>query len=189
MRLFHKRCLGNYKQHGKSCDLLGQLSSLLVIKGSLVLIRNNFEIINLIENLSEKILCLNRISLNPQTPQPLKSKNTARKTLAAKPVHPVITRHTLSFQTLLAEFCCCCCLRAERRRFFCLFANSGTDLRMASDQIDGEVKTFKSLGLCDQLVEAVAKLDWTNPTPIQVEAIPHALEGSSISLIHFPVKF
>ncbi|KAK9937461.1 hypothetical protein M0R45_014249 [Rubus argutus] len=51
---------------------------------------------------------------------------------------------------------------------------------MASDQIDGEVKTFKNLGLCDQLVEAVAKLDWANPTPIQVEAIPHALEGKDL---------
>ena len=49
---------------------------------------------------------------------------------------------------------------------------------MASDEQDGEVKTFKSLGLCDKLVEAVAKLNWKNPTPIQVEAIPHALEGS-----------
>ncbi|KAM5586756.1 DEAD-box ATP-dependent RNA helicase 10 [Rosa sericea] len=51
---------------------------------------------------------------------------------------------------------------------------------MASDELDGEVKTFKSLGLCDQLVDAVAKLDWQKPTPIQVEAIPHALEGKDL---------
>ncbi|KAL6196785.1 hypothetical protein ACLB2K_032399 [Fragaria x ananassa] len=51
---------------------------------------------------------------------------------------------------------------------------------MASDEQDGEVKTFKSLGLCDKLVEAVAKLNWQNPTPIQVEAIPHALEGKDL---------
>ncbi|XP_050371466.1 DEAD-box ATP-dependent RNA helicase 10 [Argentina anserina] len=52
---------------------------------------------------------------------------------------------------------------------------------MASDdQAGGEVKTFKSLGLCDELVEAVGKLNWESPTPIQVEAIPHALDGKDL---------
>jgi ATP-dependent RNA helicase DDX47/RRP3 len=37
--------------------------------------------------------------------------------------------------------------------------------------------TFKSLGHCDQLVEAVAKLQWKAPTPIQLQVIPHALQG------------
>ena len=37
--------------------------------------------------------------------------------------------------------------------------------------------TFKSLGLCDQLVEAVDELQWKSPTPIQLQVIPHALEG------------
>lgn len=37
--------------------------------------------------------------------------------------------------------------------------------------------SFKSLGLCDQLVKAVAEQQWKSPTPIQAEVIPHALEG------------
>lgn len=40
-----------------------------------------------------------------------------------------------------------------------------------------EVKTFKDLGICEQLLEACDDLGWKNPTKIQVEAIPHALEG------------
>ncbi|KAL8130266.1 hypothetical protein V2J09_019421 [Rumex salicifolius] len=44
-----------------------------------------------------------------------------------------------------------------------------------------EVKSsFKDLGLCDQLVEACTNLQWKAPTKIQVEAIPHALEGKDI---------
>ena len=39
-------------------------------------------------------------------------------------------------------------------------------------------KSFKDLGLCDQLVEACDNLDWKKPSKIQAEAIPHALEGS-----------
>lgn len=40
-----------------------------------------------------------------------------------------------------------------------------------------EVKTFKDLGICEQLLEACDDLGWKNPTKIQAEAIPHALEG------------
>ncbi|KAK1319845.1 DEAD-box ATP-dependent RNA helicase 10 [Acorus calamus] len=43
-----------------------------------------------------------------------------------------------------------------------------------------EVKTFKSLGVCDELVEACDKMGWTTPSKIQVEAIPHALEGKDL---------
>jgi ATP-dependent RNA helicase DDX47/RRP3 len=46
------------------------------------------------------------------------------------------------------------------------------------DQLEKEeVKSFKDLGICDQLVEACDSLGWKNPTKIQVEAVPHALEG------------
>ncbi|PKA52243.1 DEAD-box ATP-dependent RNA helicase 10 [Apostasia shenzhenica] len=45
---------------------------------------------------------------------------------------------------------------------------------------EGEVKTFKSLGVCDELVEACESLGWKTPTKIQVEAIPHALEGRDV---------
>ncbi|KAL6143507.1 hypothetical protein ACLB2K_054202 [Fragaria x ananassa] len=40
--------------------------------------------------------------------------------------------------------------------------------------------SFKSLGLCDQLVEAVAELQWKSPTPIQAEVIPPALQGKDL---------
>lgn len=40
-----------------------------------------------------------------------------------------------------------------------------------------EVKTFEGLGICKELVVACDKLGWKNPSKIQAEAIPHALEG------------
>ncbi|EEF48776.1 DEAD-box ATP-dependent RNA helicase 10 [Ricinus communis] len=43
-----------------------------------------------------------------------------------------------------------------------------------------EVKTFKELGVCDQLVTACDNLGWKNPTKIQIESIPHALEGKDL---------
>ncbi|PKU76796.1 DEAD-box ATP-dependent RNA helicase 10 [Dendrobium catenatum] len=45
---------------------------------------------------------------------------------------------------------------------------------------DGDERTFKSLGVCDQLVEACESLGWKTPSKIQVEAIPHALEGRDV---------
>ncbi|KAI4326228.1 hypothetical protein MLD38_031561 [Melastoma candidum] len=42
------------------------------------------------------------------------------------------------------------------------------------------VSTFKDLGLCNELIEACDALGWKNPTKIQVEAIPHALEGKDL---------
>lgn len=50
-----------------------------------------------------------------------------------------------------------------------------------------EVQTFKGLGICDQLVAACDKLGWKNPSKIQVEAIPHALEG--VCSINFLIIF
>lgn len=41
-----------------------------------------------------------------------------------------------------------------------------------------EPKTFRSLGVCEQLAEACQSLGWTNPTRIQMESLPHALEGN-----------
>lgn len=40
-----------------------------------------------------------------------------------------------------------------------------------------EVTSFKGLGICEQLVEACDNLGWKNPSKIQAEAIPHALQG------------
>ncbi|KAJ7287592.1 P-loop containing nucleoside triphosphate hydrolase protein [Mycena rebaudengoi] len=40
--------------------------------------------------------------------------------------------------------------------------------------------SFKSLGLIDPLLEALEQVNYTSPTEIQVEALPHALEGRDI---------
>lgn len=40
--------------------------------------------------------------------------------------------------------------------------------------------TFKSLGLIDPLLEALERANLKNPTEIQLEAIPHALQGRDI---------
>lgn len=40
--------------------------------------------------------------------------------------------------------------------------------------------TFKSLGLIDPLLEALEQLKYKTPTDIQVESLPHALEGRDI---------
>ncbi|KAK9152700.1 hypothetical protein Sjap_000180 [Stephania japonica] len=41
-------------------------------------------------------------------------------------------------------------------------------------------KTFKDLGLSEQLVEACENLGWASPSKIQAEAIPYALEGKDL---------
>ncbi|KAJ7346554.1 P-loop containing nucleoside triphosphate hydrolase protein [Mycena albidolilacea] len=40
--------------------------------------------------------------------------------------------------------------------------------------------SFKSLGLIEPLLEALEQVNYTTPTEIQVEALPHALEGRDI---------
>lgn len=43
-----------------------------------------------------------------------------------------------------------------------------------------QTKSFKELGVVEQLVDACDSLGWKIPSKIQAEAIPHALEGSYI---------
>lgn len=43
-----------------------------------------------------------------------------------------------------------------------------------------EVKSFKELGLRDELIEACENLGWKTPSKIQAEAIPHAIEGKDL---------
>lgn len=52
----------------------------------------------------------------------------------------------------------------------------------ASQDVDSEPKfhTFLELNLVPELMEAIEKLKYTKPTPIQSGAIPHALEGKDI---------
>ncbi|PQM38622.1 DEAD-box ATP-dependent RNA helicase 10 [Prunus yedoensis var. nudiflora] len=50
---------------------------------------------------------------------------------------------------------------------------------MATDE-EKQTTTFKTLGICDELVDACQKLGWTVPTPIQVESMPSALDGKDL---------
>lgn len=43
-----------------------------------------------------------------------------------------------------------------------------------------EMKSFKELGVSDQLIEACDSLGWKIPSKIQAEAIPHAFEGKDL---------
>jgi len=45
---------------------------------------------------------------------------------------------------------------------------------------DATTASFSDLGLPDHLVQAVTKLGYTTPTPIQEEMIPHVLEGRDV---------
>lgn len=38
--------------------------------------------------------------------------------------------------------------------------------------------SFEALGVCSQLAEAAAALGWKQPTAIQAQAVPHALQGA-----------
>ncbi|MCH99754.1 DEAD-box ATP-dependent RNA helicase 10-like, partial [Trifolium medium] len=45
---------------------------------------------------------------------------------------------------------------------------------------DKEIKSFKDLGLSDELIEACDKLGWKTPLKIQIQAIPPALQGKDV---------
>ncbi|KAK8638477.1 hypothetical protein V6N13_136899 [Hibiscus sabdariffa] len=49
-----------------------------------------------------------------------------------------------------------------------------------SEEEKEKIKSFKDIGLCDELVAACDSLGWKAPTKIQVEAIPHALQGKDL---------
>tara|TARA_B100001540_G_scaffold246558_1_gene221868 strand:- start:825 stop:2363 length:1539 start_codon:yes stop_codon:yes gene_type:complete len=42
------------------------------------------------------------------------------------------------------------------------------------------VKTFASLGVCKELCAACERMGWSRPSPIQIQSIPHALEGKDV---------
>jgi ATP-dependent RNA helicase DDX47/RRP3 len=48
-----------------------------------------------------------------------------------------------------------------------------------------EIKSFKDLGLSEELIEACDKLGWKTPLKIQIQAIPPALQGSMSSMLQF----
>lgn len=61
--------------------------------------------------------------------------------------------------------------------------DSGSDDDNSHDHVGEEsepLKTFKDLGVTEVLCEACDQLGWKNPSKIQVEAIPVALEGRDV---------
>lgn len=56
--------------------------------------------------------------------------------------------------------------------------NSETEDKSVS--VKEDAKTFASLGIIDVLQEACSAMGFTNPTPIQSQAIPYALEGRDV---------
>lgn len=50
----------------------------------------------------------------------------------------------------------------------------------ASTSSNPDPPTFKSLGLIDPLLEALTQLNFTKPTEIQAETLPHSLQGRDI---------
>ena len=43
-----------------------------------------------------------------------------------------------------------------------------------------EPQSFRDLGLCEELCQAVDTMGWTHPTEIQRASLPHALAGKDI---------
>ena len=59
--------------------------------------------------------------------------------------------------------------------------NSATpDAAAQEPAIADDSKTFRDLGLIDQLCEACEQLGYKEPTPIQAQSIPTALQGRDI---------
>lgn len=59
-------------------------------------------------------------------------------------------------------------------------AASGEDTEAATTGADEAKKTFADLGVREELCDACENLKFKNPTPIQAQAIPLALEGRDI---------
>lgn len=63
-------------------------------------------------------------------------------------------------------------------------SDNDSDSDMPAAQVNAiepeDKKTFKELGIIDILLEACESMGFKKPTPIQVRAIPHALEGRDV---------
>lgn len=59
-------------------------------------------------------------------------------------------------------------------------SSSESDVEAPVTSTSDELVSFSSLGLVEVLCEACHKMDWKNPSRIQKEAIPHALEGRDV---------
>lgn len=50
---------------------------------------------------------------------------------------------------------------------------------LSGTELDKAITAFEALGVCHQLAEAAAGLGWKTPSSIQVQAIPHLLQGTA----------
>lgn len=51
---------------------------------------------------------------------------------------------------------------------------------LTGGDLDKAITAFEALGVCRQLAEAAAGLGWKTPSSIQVQAVPHLLQGTAI---------
>ncbi|KAK2716844.1 probable ATP-dependent RNA helicase DDX47 [Artemia franciscana] len=59
-----------------------------------------------------------------------------------------------------------------------ILTSENEDLQLK--QVEEKEKTFRDLGIVDTLCEACEQLKWKNPTKIQIESIPVALQGKDV---------
>lgn len=59
---------------------------------------------------------------------------------------------------------------------------------LAVGELDKAVAAFEALGVCHQLAEAAAGLGWKTPSSIQVQAIPHLLQGTAFQHASYPAN-
>ena len=50
-------------------------------------------------------------------------------------------------------------------------------MELTESERQRSIEAFKALGVHSQLAEAAASLKWKSPTPIQLQAVPHLLQG------------
>ncbi|RMD43400.1 hypothetical protein DV735_g1727, partial [Chaetothyriales sp. CBS 134920] len=61
-----------------------------------------------------------------------------------------------------------------------LDADDTPSVEVASEPSASPVNSFESFNLDARLLQAIAKAQYANPTPVQAQTIPHALEGKDI---------
>ena len=50
----------------------------------------------------------------------------------------------------------------------------------AIEEAETPPKSFKELGVCEELCSAIAEMGWNSATPIQTEALPYAMQGRDL---------
>ncbi|KAH9255177.1 hypothetical protein BASA81_006617 [Batrachochytrium salamandrivorans] len=68
--------------------------------------------------------------------------------------------------------------RAKKKRE--LVVEATVEEKLEKEEEETEPQTFEQLGIHENIIKATKLLGWEKPTPIQLEAIPHALQGKDI---------